>query len=122
MTNEHEAQTAAALRDLAKQGRTPAELYRELRQLVGPDTHIVCLMKHFRRAFHLSLEEAKPIAAFTRNEGRDIEDEGRLNELMAPVIWGRRTEWDQPAIALPGPNGLADPRPESDRVTSPGRE
>ncbi len=62
-------------------------------------THILTLLDYFRHAFHLSLAEAKPLAALSRNEQRDIEDEPLLDELLSPAILNNRSEWEDSETA-----------------------
>jgi hypothetical protein len=57
-------------------------------------THILTLLSYFRHAFHLTLAEAKPIAALSRNEQRDVEDEPLLDELLSPAILNHRSDWE----------------------------
>jgi hypothetical protein len=82
------------LRSMARQGRSPSELVRELKRTLGAETHIVTLLNYFRQAFCLTLADAKPIAALSRNERREIEDEALLDELLLPVILDRRSDWE----------------------------
>jgi hypothetical protein len=82
----------ANLRNMAQQGRSPSEMLRALRRSVGPETHIVTLLNYFRQAFGLTLADVKPIAALSRNEQREIEDEALLNEILVPAISRRRAD------------------------------
>ncbi|HVS34587.1 MAG TPA: hypothetical protein VMS17_03330 [Gemmataceae bacterium] len=83
-----------ALRGMARQGRSPAEMVREVKRRLGGETHILTLLSYFRYAFHLSLAEAKPIAALSRNEHREVEDEPLLDELLSPAILNHRSDWE----------------------------
>ena len=56
--------------------------------------HIITIVEYFRHAFCLTLAEAKPVAAFSRNEQRQIENESKFDELLLPSILNRRTEWE----------------------------
>jgi hypothetical protein len=82
------------LRGMARQGRSPAEMVREVKRRLGTGTHILTLLSYFRHAFHLTLAEAKPIAALSRNEQRDVEDEPQLDELLSPAILNHRPDWE----------------------------
>lgn len=82
------------LRGMARQGRSPSEMVRELKRCLGTETHILTLLSYFRHAFHLSLAEAKPIAALTRNEQREVEDEPLLDELLSSAILHHRSDWE----------------------------
>jgi hypothetical protein len=41
-----------------------------------------------------SLAEAKPIAALSRTDGRELEDELQLHQSVMPMIEKHRDEWD----------------------------
>jgi hypothetical protein len=83
-----------ALRGMARQGRSPSEMSRELKRRLGVETHILTLLSYFRHAFHLTLAEAKPIAALSRNEQREVGDEALFDELLLPAIQNHRSEWE----------------------------
>jgi hypothetical protein len=78
---------------MARQGDSVAMLFRELTARLGSDS-IVSIIEYMRAAFCLSLLEAKPIAALTRTEKREMVDEAILNELVMPAIEKHRREWD----------------------------
>src|SRR5438552_695268 len=82
------------LRDMARQGRSPSEMVRELKRRLGVETHILTVLGYFRHAFQLTLAEAKPIAALSRNEQREVEDEPLLDELLSPAILNHRSDWE----------------------------
>src|SRR5271167_2447789 len=82
------------LRGMARQGRSPSEMVREVKRRLGAETHILTLLSYFRHAFHLTLAEAKPIAALSRNEQREVEDEPLLDDLLAPTIVNHRLDWE----------------------------
>src|SRR4051812_29825148 len=82
------------LRDMARQGRSPSELVRELQRRLGPETHIVTLLNYFRQAFALTLTDVKPVSALSRNEQREVENEALLDEVLSPAILKRRPDWD----------------------------
>jgi hypothetical protein len=82
------------LRGMARQGQSPSEMVREVKRRLGTETHILTLLRYFRHAFHLTLKEAKPIAALSRNEQRDVEDEPLLDELLSPAILNHRSDWE----------------------------
>jgi hypothetical protein len=82
------------LRSMARQGRSPSEMIRELKRCLGMETHIVTLLNYFRQTFCLTLADAKPIAALSRNEQREIEDEDLLDNLLLPAILNHRSDWD----------------------------
>ena len=80
------------LRAMARRGETVAGMFDTLRSQLGPD--ILAIMDNFRAAFHLSLAEVKPVGALSRTEERNLLDKDLLEQLMAPVIARRRSEWD----------------------------
>jgi hypothetical protein len=82
------------LRNMARQGRSPSQMLRELKRHLGADTHIVTLLDYFRQAFCLTLAEAKPLAALTRNEQREVENEADLDELLLPAIVKHQSDWE----------------------------
>jgi hypothetical protein len=82
------------LRGMARQGRSPSEMVREVKRRLGAETHILTLLSYFRHAFHLTLAEAKPIAALSRNEQREVEDEPLLDDLLSPAIVNHRSDWE----------------------------
>ncbi len=82
------------LLDMARQDRSPSEMVRELKRRLGGEAHILMLLSYFRHAFHLTLAEAKPIAALSRNEQREVEDEPLLDELLSPAILYHRADWE----------------------------
>ena len=83
------------LRGMARQSRSPSEMVREAKRRLGGDTHILALLSYFRQAFHLTLAEAKPIAALSRNEQREVEDELLLDALLSPAILSHRSDWER---------------------------
>lgn len=82
------------MRRMARGGHSPRDMFRLLKKVLGSDSHILTILKYFRQAFGLSLSEVKPIAALSRNEKREIENDDLLNELLIPKIMERRNEWD----------------------------
>jgi hypothetical protein len=82
------------LRTMARQARLPSDMVRELKRRLGKETHVVTLLSYFRHAFHLTLAEAKPIAALSRNEQREVEDEPLFDELLSPAILRHRPDWE----------------------------
>ena len=82
------------LRGMARQGRSPSEMLRDVKRRLGAETHILTLLSYFRHAFHLTLAEAKPIAALSRNEQREVEDEPLLDDLLSSAILNHRSDWD----------------------------
>ena len=82
------------LRGMARQGRSPSEMVREVQRRLGAETHLLTLLSYFRHAFHLTLAEAKPIAALSRNAQREVEDEPLLDDLLAPAIVNHRSDWE----------------------------
>lgn len=83
-----------SFRSMARQGRSPSEMLRTLKRSLGTETHIVTFLNYFRQAFGLTLSDVKPIAALSRNEQREVEDEALLDELLLPVIMKHRTDWE----------------------------
>jgi hypothetical protein len=69
-------------------------MVRELKRRLGAETHILTLLSYFRHAFHLTLAEAKPIAALSRNEQREVADEPLFDELLWPAIRNHRSDWE----------------------------
>ena len=82
------------LRGMARQSRSPSEMFRELKRRLGMETHLLTLLSHFKLAFHLTFAEAKPIVALCRNEERTVEDEPLFDELLSPAILGHRSDWE----------------------------
>ena len=82
------------LRSMARQGQSLSEMFRELKRCLGTEAHIVTLLNYFRQAFCLTLADAKPIAALSRNDHRKVVDEVLLDDLLLPVILKRRPNWD----------------------------
>ncbi len=83
------------LREMARRRHSVATMFKELKGLLGSDVSIVTILEYMRSAFGLSLVEAKPIAALSRTERREIIDDAMLNELVMPAIDKHRSEWDQ---------------------------
>jgi len=71
-------------------------MFRVLKRRLGGETHILTLMSYFRHAFHLTLAEAKPTAALSRNEQREVVDEPLFDDLLSRAILTHRTEWESP--------------------------
>ncbi|WP_298863402.1 hypothetical protein [uncultured Gimesia sp.] len=95
--NEHEV--VDRLRDFAREGYTVTCMFNELKLLLGNDeVHIVDILGYFRSAFYLTLKEAKPIAALSRSEGREVSDEHLLEQLVMPAIKKHRDEWDKQEV------------------------
>jgi hypothetical protein len=69
-------------------------MFRELKRCLGTEAHIATLLNYFRQAFCLTLADAKPIAALSRNEHREVEDEAHLDQLLLPVILKKRPDWE----------------------------
>ena len=69
-------------------------MVRELKRRLGMETHILPLLNYFRHAFHLTLAEAKPLAALSRNDHRQVEDEPLFDELLSPAILNHRSDWE----------------------------
>jgi hypothetical protein len=82
------------LRSMARQGQSPSAMFREVNRHLGRGMHILTLLSYFRHAFHLTLAEAKPIAALSRNEQREVVDEPLLDELLSPAILNHRSDWE----------------------------
>jgi hypothetical protein len=78
---------------MARQGDSVAMLFRQLITCLGSNS-IAPIIEYMRAAFFLSVREAKPIAALTRTEEREVVDETLLNELVTPEIEKHRSEWD----------------------------
>ena len=92
-TSELDDAMIARLRQMARQGDSPVLLFRELKARLGSNS-IAPIIEYMRAAFFLSVREAKPIAALTRTEEREVMDELLLNELVKPEIEKHRSEWD----------------------------
>jgi hypothetical protein len=82
------------LRSMARQGRSPSEMLRELKRQPGARPRIVTLLNYFRQAFSLTLADVKPIAALARNEQREVQGEAILDELLLPAIQKHRSDWE----------------------------
>jgi hypothetical protein len=83
------------LRDMARRGESVGRMFTELKQRLEPGATIVTILEYMRSAFCLSLAEAKPIAALSRTDQREVLDEGLLHELVMPEIDKHRGEWDR---------------------------
>ena len=86
--------TIGDLRNMARRGCAPSAMVRSLQIKFGPDTHVVTVLNYFRNAFGLSLAEAKPIAALSRNESRSTDDERQLDRALLPAIQSHRNVWE----------------------------
>jgi hypothetical protein len=84
----------ASLRSMARQGQSPSEMLGMLKRSFGMQPNIVSLLDYFRQAFCLTLAEVKPIAALSRNQLRNVDDEILLDELLKPAILKRRVDWE----------------------------
>ena len=82
------------LRKMAQQGQRPSEMFREIKECLGMDMHVLTIVEYFRHAFCLTLLEAKPVVALSRNEQRQIENESAFDELLVPSILAHREEWE----------------------------
>jgi hypothetical protein len=82
------------LRDMARQGDSVGAMFNVLKKSLGSEAHIVTIIDYMRSAFFLTLSEAKPIAALSRTEQREVVDEAFLHELVMPEINKHRAEWD----------------------------
>jgi hypothetical protein len=90
--NHLEKKLVLDLRGMARRGDSVGTMFREVKKRVGPD--IVSILEYMRSAFCLSLVEAKPIAALSRTDGRELEDELQLHQSVMPMIEKHRDEWD----------------------------
>jgi hypothetical protein len=79
---------------MARSGESVAAMFNELKRRLGPRGSMVDIVSCMREAFHLSLAEAKPLAALSRTEARDIQDPELLDRLLKPAISKHRHEWD----------------------------
>src|SRR5947208_15017748 len=93
-TDDLDRRLVADLRRMAREGKSPSELFTALRGSLGDRPHILTVVEYFRRVFCLSLSEAKPLAALSRNEGRTVDDQALLDELLLPEIASHRTDGD----------------------------
>jgi hypothetical protein len=91
MTQRREA-LVEQLRAMARRGEQVSSMFAALRTQLGPD--IVAMVEHMRAAFHLTLAEAKPLAALSRTEDRTFVDGELVEQLLAPAIAQHRGEWD----------------------------
>ena len=66
------------LHSMARDGQPPSQMFRTLEQHLG-QTHILTILHYFQHAFCLTLSEAKPFAALSRNETREVKDEAFLD-------------------------------------------
>src|SRR5437660_319848 len=81
------------LRDLARRGESAAAMFRALKNRLGSTAHTADILDCFRRAFCLTLAEAKPVAAFTRTADREIIDEVEFDRIVMPEIDKHRVDW-----------------------------
>jgi hypothetical protein len=81
------------LRLMAGVGKPPSALFNYLKGILGQEFHIGTMLLYFREAFHLPLSAVKPIAAFTRNEEREISDLSEFDEALGNAIQENRNEW-----------------------------
>ena len=81
------------LRTMAIAGQPPSMLFDHLKTELRNQFHIGTALLYFREAFQLPLSAVKPIAAFTRNEGRSIVDSVGFDEMLGNVIQEHRHEW-----------------------------
>jgi len=81
------------LRTMAIAGKPPSALFNYLKGILGHEFHIGTMLLYFREAFHLPLSAVKPIAAFTRNEEREIVDLSKFDEVLGNAIQESRNEW-----------------------------
>jgi hypothetical protein len=72
-TGELNRAIISRLRQMARQGDSAAGLFRELKARLGSNS-IATIIECMRAAFFLSVREAKPIAALTRTEEREVVD------------------------------------------------
>jgi len=69
-------------------------MFRTLKQRLGEEAHILTIIHYFQEAFCLTLSEAKPFAALSRNETREVKDERFLDELVLPAIAKHQAQWN----------------------------
>jgi hypothetical protein len=86
------------LRSMARQSRSPSEMFQVLKLGLGNEAHIVTILKYCRQALGLTLADVKPIAALSRNEPREIEDVALVNALLSPAILKHRADWDMSKV------------------------
>ena len=91
--NELNPAIIARLRQMARQGDSVAVMFDELKTRIDSNS-IVSILEYMRAAFCLSVLEAKPLAALSRTEQREIVDGALLEKLMMPGIEKHRSEWD----------------------------
>jgi hypothetical protein len=83
------------LRQMARHEKSVAAMFKELKTQLGDEFHILKVLDYMRAAFCLSLQQVKPIAAFSRNDLRELENEPELEALVMPSIRGHRDQWDR---------------------------
>ena len=89
------SELVSQLQQMAHQGHTPARMLREMIPLLGPGIpHKLTLIAHMRKAFCLSLAEAKPIAGWSADAMAELSDD-QINNLIKPAIAKNKVRWDQ---------------------------
>jgi hypothetical protein len=92
---EFDQDLIAGLREMARRGESVGAMFGEIKARVGSHPgSILTIMGYMRSAFCLDLIEAKPVAALSRTDKREVTDEALLEELVMPKINKHRSEWD----------------------------
>jgi len=84
------------LQEVARGGGTAAQMLRDLNRRLAPEeAHPLTLIKYLRQAFHLTLQEASPIAGWSVDGPGELSD-WQLNGLVDPAIRKHQDEWSVP--------------------------
>lgn len=82
------------LQEMARGAGTAAQILRDLnRRLTPEEAHPLTLIKYLRKAFHLTLQEASPIAGWSVADPGELSD-SQLNSLVDPEIRKHQDEWN----------------------------
>src|SRR5258708_2685317 len=77
------------LRELARQGRTVAEMVHHLRSSLGPaEDFTITVLRYFRTAFNLTLGEARNIEG-AHCMGNEALSDDELDSMLRPLILER---------------------------------
>lgn len=89
------------LHEMARTGDTASRMLRALlRRLAPEEGHPLTLIRYLRRAFHLTLQEASPIAGWAADASSELSD-SQLDGLIDPAIRRHQQEWDREPAGQP---------------------
>jgi hypothetical protein len=92
--NAEEQEIISRLRGLARRGKSPSDIVRELVQLGAGKTHTLDAIRYMREAFHLTLQQVAPIAGWM-SAGQEKMQDSQLDECLLPEILRNRPQWDK---------------------------